>query len=377
MNGRLILCDTSNFEDFPIGGQLTSIHNFLHYICEQHPERTERIILVGLTLRPEQVGRLMPFTMFGCRMWYLPVMLGEADLSHTKRSVRVQYVKGLLKYARQLSLNREDCVYINTPEAFGPLRLLAPRARFVAFTHQNYFDMVRSFRFYQNRRLVLWGFDRYLYWMLRRLNLVFALSAPAEEAYRRAGARRVQRVCNSIVCPADVTPGQISRHRMIFVGRLSLNTGIETIIQAVQSLPEVYTLKVVGEGEEHDRLIPYASDRIRFTGSVTPAQVQDYMRDSDILIMNSGYEGLPMTILEAQSLGLPVVTTDVGGIGEAVHYGVDAEPTQATVETIQESIALIEGDYARYSAAAIENARRFDYRTVNREVYDALTEFWR
>ena len=376
-HGRLILCDTSNFVDFPIGGQLTSIHNFLHYICDNDPERAERIVLVGLTLDQAEVGHFHPIELFGRRLLYYPVMLAEADLGHTRHSVRLQYVKGLLRHGRGLKLTRSDCVYINTPEAFGPLRLLSPRSRFVAFTHQNYFDMVASFRFYQDKKLVLWGFNRYLIYMLRRLDLAFALSAPAEEAYRRVGARNVVRVNNSIVCPQDITPGSISRHRMLFVGRLSLNKGIETIIKAVLELPSVYTLTIVGEGEEHDRLVPYACDRIIFTGSVAPHQVREYLRDADILIMNSGYEGLPMTILEAQSMGLPVVTTDVGGIGEAVRYGTDAEPTDGTTASIQEAIALIEGDYGRYSAAALENARRFDYRIANRPVYEALVRYWR
>ena len=47
---RLFIYDTSNFIDFPIGGQLTSIGNFLRFICEEHPERTEDIVLVGVTL---------------------------------------------------------------------------------------------------------------------------------------------------------------------------------------------------------------------------------------------------------------------------------------------------------------------------------------
>ena len=375
--GRLILFDTSNFVDFPIGGQLTSIHNFLRYVCETDPEKASRIILVGLTLESRQVGELRPIEICGVTMGYYPVMLGESDLNHTHRSVRMQYVKGLMRYLPRLRAGRGDCCYINTPEAYGPARLLCMGASFVAFSHCNYFDMVASFRFYRDKKWILDGFDRYLRYMVRHLDLVFALSSQAERDYRALGAN-VMRVRNSIALPdrPDAGPRQESLHRMIYVGRLSLNKGIETIIKAVLGLPGPYTLTIVGEGEEYERLHVYADDRISFTGVVTPREVYDYLAGSDILIMNSGYEGLPMTILEAQSMGLPVVTTDVGGIGEAVNYGEDAEPTDGTEDSIREAIALIEGDYARYSAAAVRNGALFDYRNVNRPVYEALSEYW-
>ena len=53
---RLIIYDTSNFMDFPIGGQLTSIGNFLRFLCEEHPERVGKILLVGVTLHPEEIA---------------------------------------------------------------------------------------------------------------------------------------------------------------------------------------------------------------------------------------------------------------------------------------------------------------------------------
>lgn len=377
MSGRLFLFDTSNFVDFPIGGQLTSIHNFLRYVCENYPERAGHIVLVGLTLVPEEVGRLKKLRMFGTELYYYPVMLGEADLNNTKRSIRLQYVKGLWKYIGKLKPGKGDCCYINTPEAYGPVRLKSRGASFVAFTHCNYFDMIKSVRFYSDRKLVLYGFDRYLRHVVRHVDLIFALSTAAEKAYRDLGGNCV-RVCNSIVCNDDTGRRRTSSgHRMIYVGRISANKGIETIIKAVSGMVDAYTLTIVGEGEDYQRLKHYAGDRVRFTGVVTPQRALELIQEADILIMNSGYEGMPMTILEAQSFGLPVVTTNVGGIGEAVNFGQDAEETDGSEGAIQEAIMLIEADYGRYSAAALANAWRFDYRVVNKTVYDELSGYWK
>lgn len=374
---RLFLFDTSNFTDYPIGGQLTSIHNFLHYIADSHPERMGEIILVGLTRDETTLGRMQRVELFGHKVRHYPVICCKEALDRTTQSVRAQYVKGLLKYVGRLAIRRNDVCYINTPEAYAALFVKCPWARFVAFSHQNYFEMRKSFRFYQDKKWVLDAFDTYLKFMVRRMHLIFVLNRSCEETYGRYHGRTM-RVVNSIVCPEDVGVGETSHHRMLFVGRLSLNKGIETIIRAVLSMPEEYTLTIVGDGEERERLTEVSTDeRIRFTGALAPEEVREHYWASDILIMNSGYEGLPMTILEAQSYGLPVVTTDVGGIGEAVHYGHDAEKTDGTAEGIAAAIERVEADYERYSLNAMSNAQRFDYRTVNRNIYDALSRYWR
>ena len=382
---RLILFDTSNFTDFPIGGQLTSIHNVLRYIAEEHAERMQDIILVGLTLHPEQIGRMQRVDLFGHKVKFYPVMQGEKDLNNTTKSIRAQYVKGILKHIGRLAIRRSDVCYINTPEAYAPLFVRCPWAHFVAFSHQNYFEMRKTFRFYQDKKWVLTAFDSYLKFMVRHMECIFVLNSSCEETYKKYHGK-TQRVVNSIVCPADVTARDASLHRLLFVGRLSVNKGIEAIIRATYALPEEYTLTIVGDGEDRDRLTKITAElssgtsdaRIRFTGAVTPEEVQDYMRTSDILIMNSGYEGLPMTILEAQSHALPVVTTDVGGIGEAVHYGIDTEKTDGTAAGITEAIHKIEAEYRSYSGNALDNAQRFDYKEANKIVYNTIAQSgWR
>ena len=88
--------------------------------------------------------------------------------------------------------------------------------------------------------------------------------------------------------------------------------------------------------------------------------------------MNSTFEGIPMTILEAISLGLPVITTDVGGIKEVLTYGRDAEVTDGTVEKIHTAMDRILMDYEAYAEAAYRKSLQFDYRKVNRKVFDVI-----
>ena len=389
---RLFIYDTSNFIDFPIGGQLTSIGNFLRFICEEHPERTDDIVLVGVTLCQGEVGKIKKINLYGRQISFLPVTTAEKDLGNTASSLRLKYVKGLLKCRKLLKIAKRDCNYVHSPEAYGIVRLFCPVARCVIFSHGSYFNMERGFRFFQKNLLVKKGFVLYLKWVLKSANLILLLDKDSLRDYKPYNSNLVQ-VGNSIICPELPEGMHVLREgkvrEILFVGRLSKDKRVEPIIRAVEDMGKAgfgeegsgmdgsgIRLTIVGDGEEYHNLIPYAGERIRFVGAVPPKEVKEYMQNSDILVMNSSFEGLPMTILEAISYGLPVVSTNVGGIGEALHFGQDSEETDGTAEGIQAAIGRIEAHYDVYSRNAYENSKAYDYRTLNRKVYDLLCGYW-
>ena len=147
-------------------------------------------------------------------------------------------------------------------------------------------------------------------------------------------------------------------------------------IEAAKTWQRECELRILGDGEEREYLKGIAgnSERIVFAGAVSPQKVQEIMRESDILVMNSTFEGIPMIILEAISLGVPVITTDVGGIKEVLTYGQDSEMTDGTVNQIQKAMEKICADYDRYSRNAYEKSLQFDYRKVNRTIFSVLNE---
>ena len=406
---RLFIYDTSNFIDFPIGGQLTSIGNFLRFVCEEHPERTEDIVLVGVTLCEEEIGKIRKINLYGRRIAFLPVTTAEKDLGNTASSLRLKYVKGLLKCRKLLRITKRDCNYVHSPEAYGIVKLFCPAARCVIFSHGSYFNMEKGFRFFRKNVLVKKGFVLYLKWVLRSANLILLLDKDSLRDYKPYNSNLVQ-VGNSIICPELPEGRHVLKEgkvrEILFVGRLSKDKRVEPIIRAIAGMGSAgqggnadngnaerekvewgedagqggntggMRLTIVGDGEEYGNLIPYAGERIRFVGAVPPGEVKEYMQNSDILVMNSAFEGIPMTILEAISYGLPVVSTNVGGIGEALHFGQDSEETDGTAESIRAAIGRIEAHYDVYSRNAYENSKAFDYRILNRKVYDLLCGYW-
>ncbi len=83
-----------------------------------------------------------------------------------------------------------------------------------------------------------------------------------------------------------------------------------------------------GDGDGLDELKNYAADSLsfmecRFAGKVKNPELMEYYRNNpvDVFINTSSSEGLPVSIMEASSFGIPTIATDVGGTGEIVRDG--------------------------------------------------------
>ena len=84
---RLILFYTSNFANYPVGGQVTSIKNFLHYVGEKFP--TNNILLVGVSTNVDEVGKLVKIKTEAGIVSFIPVAHANQDLNAIKKSLRL------------------------------------------------------------------------------------------------------------------------------------------------------------------------------------------------------------------------------------------------------------------------------------------------
>ena len=184
-------------------------------------------------------------------------------------------------------------------------------------------------------------------------------------------------VGNSIVCqPYRERRLHADAVRFLYAGRLSAVKNVGPIIEAVRDYHRDCSLTILGDGEERESLERLAAgcDRIHFLGAVRPDEVQQAMCESDVLVMNSTFEGIPMTILEALGCGLPVITTDVGGIREVLTYGLDSEVTDGRAEQIHAAMDRICAEYERYCREAYQKSLQFDYKAVNQKVFQTLND---
>lgn len=108
-----------------------------------------------------------------------------------------------------------------------------------------------------------------------------------------------------------------------FIGRLSFEKGIETLIEAARTLP--YHLKIIGSGPLADILKEKAKGaNIEFTGYKEWPEIKEIVGKARFSVVPSEwYENNPLSVIEAQCLGTPVLGANIGGIPELIKEGVN------------------------------------------------------
>jgi glycosyltransferase involved in cell wall biosynthesis len=114
---------------------------------------------------------------------------------------------------------------------------------------------------------------------------------------------------------------------LVFAGRLSLQKSLDVALRAVAACDGV-SLVLVGDGPERRRLDVLVAElrlgeRARFLGAQPRETVLELLAAADAELLSSGWENFPHSLIEALAVGTPVISTNVGGVGEIVTDGVN------------------------------------------------------
>jgi len=139
-----------------------------------------------------------------------------------------------------------------------------------------------------------------------------------------ASRERIVRVYNGVDPVEPALPPAKQGFTLLFVGRLAQVKNLSTLVRATAlALPRIPDLNLwlVGHGRERESLEALVHE-LGIAGSVTfwgeRLDVDGFFRAADVYCMSSVSEGLPMSLLQAMSVGLPAIVTDVGGMAEVV-----------------------------------------------------------
>lgn len=137
-----------------------------------------------------------------------------------------------------------------------------------------------------------------------------------------------------VIHNGSVTPSEQSINysvhtplRLVMIARFSPQKDQETLINAVTNLPkDSYKLTFVGDGETLQTNKELASKyglnhNIKFVGFKD--DISNELINNDVYILSTHYEGLPISIIEAMSYGLPILATNVGGNSEMVKNNIN------------------------------------------------------
>lgn len=157
----------------------------------------------------------------------------------------------------------------------------------------------------------------------RRVDRFIALTEFARSRFLAAGfpAEKVVAKPNFVTDPGQpALPAGAAEH-VLFVGRLAAEKGIATLLRAWESLD--IPLVIAGDGPMRAAVEASISPHVKAIGWKSGAEVAAEMGGCRFMVMPSEwYEGFPMTLVEAFSLGRPVLVSRLGSMAEVIEDGV-------------------------------------------------------
>jgi len=187
-----------------------------------------------------------------------------------------------------------------------------------------------------------WGFDRggsaFLRGTIRllevalasRANKIVAISshefarglAIGIASKRMTVIRNGRREEQTVAKPSGDSLWRDNRRKVLFVGRLDVQKGIDILLKAVDGLEQSIAVYVIGEKVVSRISMAAATfDHVRYLGWRDTQTVSSYLTACDVVVMPSRWEGFGLVALEAMRAGKPVIASAVGGLMDIVVDG--------------------------------------------------------
>lgn len=193
-----------------------------------------------------------------------------------------------------------------------------------------YFRMVRK-KCFKNSRLqslvvaTIFSIHRQLKTFYRNIDCYLYLNDTQKKLLVESGLeeKKLIKKYNSVPEPHPESTGrQLPKKYAVYCGRIGEEKGIRLLCEAWKSL-ETIPLVIMGDGPERKNLEIFLENNsqlpIQYLGFVPHSECQQIIKQASFVLLPSVcYEGCSMVVLEAFSLGKPVIATDIGFMHEAI-----------------------------------------------------------
>ena len=155
-----------------------------------------------------------------------------------------------------------------------------------------------------------------------------------------------------------------------YVGRLSHEKGVRTLIEAANRLP--YKLKIIGGGPLEDELKAVAGKQIEFVGFKQWDEIKELVGKARFSVIPSEwYENNPLSVIEAQCLGTPVLGARIGGISELINEGETGMTFESrNADDLKVKIEQMFASSFDYRQIAVTAQKRYDAESYYNEIME-------
>jgi glycosyltransferase involved in cell wall biosynthesis len=199
----------------------------------------------------------------------------------------------------------------------------------------------------------------------------------AEMARQRVFAQRVQLVENAVSPKVSkiISSGD-RRLRVVTVGRISPQKAPQRFRAVAERFsPCDADFVWIGDGELKSELMMTAPGRsVSITGWIGREDVQEALLAADVFLLLSRWEGLPLSLIEAQLIGLPCIVSDIDGCREVVIDGVTGFICRSDEEVVSALQLLVDDPILRVKmgqAARQYSTKRFSLDDMVEKTFDA------
>ena len=229
-------------------------------------------------------------------------------------------------------------------------------------------------------------------WLTRlaanKARLILPVSEDLAKAMRSSGIHSEMNVVYNVIDTGLFVPGNQNdrkENQLIHVSSLDpIQKNPSLLFRAFSELikwkPELQ-LHIVSDGDfsifQEEIKVLNIERNIVFHGTLDAKGIAALLKESALFVLTSRFENLPCVLIEANSCGVPIVSTNVGGINEIVHSTegklVPSEDQDALVTAIKEQMSRLE-EYDSNNMHQIAS-EKFSYRSIGKrfgEIYEDI-----
>src|SRR3989338_100625 len=215
----------------------------------------------------------------------------------------------------------------------------------------------------EGKKILAFFYKIIIFIVVKFADAVIITSPSLRSKIEKYSTRKIELIPNSVDTKlfSPVNKKRKNVQRIMFVGRLEKQKNLFSLAAAVSALEYKLKLIFIGDGNQKSKLLKFASRKkvdLEIIKPVPHDKLPSFLNSADIFVLPSFIEGHPKVLLEAMSIGLPCIGSNVEGIREIISHNKNGIITQTDSKSIRNGLLKLLGNKSLQKRLG-QNARKF------------------